>query len=215
MLYVETTTWAISSAVRSKTTTSFFRSDVRQIWRDASGVVEVRDWTQDLNAQGLPVGDLGPSATPNVNGTYLPGQWPFGTDNLPLTISGLQKALSPSDVTGPNPESYLQAAEDLVSGTASSQLEAALYRFIATAPGVFYAGQLVDTNGRVAEAVGFDGPLLSSTEYLLFNPTTGAPFEWEEVVPGSTLGLKNSDSYVNEYTVLDTSRNVSSLGSSS
>jgi hypothetical protein len=229
VLYTKTQDYALSVSVGRHLATTVVSTTIRQVWEAATGTM-VKEYTQDTWPAGGDVG--GPKAVGGIDhtGTYKPGGWPDDNAELPTTSSAALAALQAEVAHSKASDSYLdaatdnftigdQVASDLDTGTANPGQTAANYQLLATAPGVFYAGQVADNAGRTGEAVGLmvSDPTVSivtGTEYFVIDPTTGAILEVEEVdTPNAPPGLHLPPGpTVEEYDVILASGHVSTIG---
>jgi RNA polymerase sigma factor (sigma-70 family) len=205
VLYTKTQDYALSTSVGRHLATTVVSTTIRQVWEAATGTV-VKEYTQDTWPAGGDVG--GPKAVGGIDHTrtYKPGGWADDNAQLPTSSSAALPALRAEVAHSKASDSYLDAATDnftigdlvagdLDTGTASPGQTAANYELLASAPGVFYAGQVTDNAGRTGEAVGVvvSDPTVSigvGTEYFVIDPTAGAILEVEQVdTPNAPPGL--------------------------
>jgi hypothetical protein len=229
VLYTKTQDYALSTSVGRHLATTVVSTTIRQVWESATGTV-VKEYTQDTWPAGGDVGGPKPVGGIDHTGTYKPGGWADVNALLPTSSSAALAALQVEVAHSKASDSYLDAATDnftigdlvagdLEAGTTSPGQTAANYQLLATAPGVFYAGQVTDNAGRTGEAVGVmvSDPTLSivtGTEYFVIDPTTGAILEVEEVdTPNAPPGLHLPPGpTVEQYDVILASGHISATG---
>lgn len=231
VLYAKTQNYAMSTDISHRRSTTVVSTTVREVWEATDGAARVTEYAQDTWPAGGDVGGPKPVGGINHTGVYKPGGWADTNAGLPTTTQNALRVLKnqvakqiSSFTASPSAGVYNFAIgdrvkADLEGGTASPGQVAANYELLATAPGVFYAGQVTDNSGRTGEAVGvqvsYQDPLSTGIQYFVIEPATGAILEVELVdTPAPPALHLPPGPTVQEYSVILDSGRVSALGAS-
>jgi len=211
--YAKTRNYALQVDVADHTATTTVETTVREVWvSHGSGMAKTA--RQNTTRSGVPVG------SPTKETTDM--HWQDNNSDLPTAAAPLRAALLGAAPTGGDTAFVLAQAimSSLAQGTTTAAQTAALYRVLATMPGVFDAGAVTDNAGRAGRAVGiqtgyFDagatcaavsgavssqemqtaladhGALGVGTTYLVLDPSTGQPLQIESLdTPNAPCGLR-------------------------
>ena len=234
-VYAMTQDYALGADVASsQRSTKYVVTTIRRVWV-APGCTGAEDsQVQETNAvTGADIGGPG-AATSDPH-------WQDTNCALPTNPQALMSALVGPDASGDDDAQRSYALADGVMtqlglGTARPAQVAALYRVLASLPGVFDAGTVRDDDGRLGQAIGVpsgtvnSSPLATSVasptpagcvgaaagaawDYFVLDAATGQPLEVEEVdaVPPCALGLPSRPT-VGQYNVILTAGSVGGIG---
>jgi hypothetical protein len=231
VFFARTQNYSLQTDVGRHLSTTVVSTTIREVWEAANGSATVKEYDQGTYTAGGDIG--GPEAVGGIDhtGTYKPGQWADPNNQLPSTtapaalsalnaeVTHAESSYSSTDAATPNFTIGDIVAGDLETGTAVPDQVAANYQLLATAPGVFLAGDVTDNAGRRGVAVGVmvSDPSLSivtGTEYFVIDPATGAILEVEEIDspnPPPALHLPPGPT-VEQYSVILQSQRVGTVG---
>jgi hypothetical protein len=209
--YAKTRSYALQADIAHHVSTTTVETTLRQVWIAGDGSAVATSATQDTTRSGMPVGQ-----PQNANTDQ---HWQDSNPTLSTDAASLRTALLGSGANGDDTNLVLAQAimSHLGQATTTPVQTAALYRLLATLPGTFDAGAVIDNAGRSGHAVGilsgyFDagsncttvsgpsasvetqlarnGALGQGISYLVVDSSTGQPLEVETVeTPNPPCGL--------------------------
>jgi hypothetical protein len=211
--YARTQSYALQTNVGAHSSTTYVETTIRDVWVKPNGTGVAKTMLQDTTRDGVSVGTPQNLSTDN--------HWQDDNPSLPTAPATLRADLLGSNANDGEQSDLIlaqQITSDLAEGTSTPTQTASLYRLLATMPGVFDAGTVIDSTGRTGHAIGiqtgyFDsghdcvqttGPYESQIKtlgahdalgrgitYLVLDPTTGQPLLVELIFsPNPPCGLK-------------------------
>jgi hypothetical protein len=221
--FARTQNYALQTAVGRRKSTTVVQTVVRDVWEAADGSALVREYRQDTEAAGGDVGGPRPLGGRDHGGHYRPGQWADPNAGLPSDVAGVRSALLNNVTNATDFSADVILADEISShlstGTASAQQIAAFYRILASLPGVFDAGVVVDNASRTGHAVGVmvsdpSAGAVQAIQYFVIDPNTGRPLQVERIDspnPPSALHLPPGPT-VDEYELILATGQVDRVG---
>lgn len=236
--YAQTQNYALQIDVAQRSASTTVETTLREVWVGSDGTSIAKSARQDTTRAGEPVGPPSDQSTDN--------HWHDTNVGLPSSVDAIETALLGPDQTDGERNLILaqQVMAHLGQGTTTPVQTAILYQLLASLPGVFDAGTVIDNAGRTGHAVGvptgyFDSgkrcvpvsgdpatvnailaahnALGEGITYLVLDPSTGEPLEVEAVdTPNApcALGLPAQPT-IQQYNVILKSGRVAMTGASS
>lgn len=213
--------WALNVDVHRRHASTTLSTSIVETWYAPDGTTRMRETGRTTS----PLVGLSPqdNETSSSTSTTRPGEDSNRNAGIPTGATAAVRNWLRANIGFPDDFSADvtyggDITERLSEGSATPPQIGALYRVLATLPGVFDAGTLTDRLGRPGHAVGIDttgpGSLTTGIEYLIVDPTTGRPLEVEQVDgPNPPPGLHlRPGPIVAQFDILLDSRQVASLG---
>lgn len=188
-IYSKIQEWALNVDVHNRTAQTYLQTTIVEGWYDPDGRSRSVQFSQSAEA----LTGLAPRGSTGSTETFTT---PAGSDanrnaGIPTTSAPAVAAWLGGHLASPNPfpadVSYGgDIFERLSEGNTTAAQTGALYRALATLPGVFDAGVVHDREGRSGQAVGLvvsgAGTISTGTQYLIVDPHTGQVLDIEDVM---------------------------------
>lgn len=220
--YSRVQSWALNVDVHRRHASTTLNTAIVQTWYALDGTTR----EQETNRITSPLVGLSPQGHDAASTTTVdpPGVSPNRNADIPTGPTAVVQVWLRDHVRFPGEFSADvtyggDITQRLAEGNTSPAQDGALYRVLATLPGVFDAGHVTDRTGRPGQAVGIvtsgPGSLTTGTEYLIFDSVTGRLLEIDNVWgPNPPPGLHlRPGPIVAQFEILLDSQRVSALGS--
>lgn len=196
-VYSKIQEWAFNVDVRSKRAHPYLQTTIVEGWYGADGSAQVTESGQSADAlTGLAShGNAGPAHTSTFpTGSDANRNAGIPTTSTPAVMKWLHDHLAAPNAFSVDVNYGGDIFQRLAEGDTTPAQTAALYRALATLPGVFDAGAVHDREGRSGLAVGIvvsdAGSISTGTQYLVLDPHTGQVLDIEDVLgPNPPPGL--------------------------
>ena len=201
--YVETLGWYLDTSIGRGATASKVVVTKRQQWLTARGGGTIVSRRLD--------------GSPQLKVVRATGLAAWNVASLSSDPRTLGTQLAQGHPEAPGPAELVTAIRDVeLDGPLRPRVQAAVFRLLASTPGLAYRGYVVDRLGRHGVAVSVDSAMsgLPTRYVLVFSPRTGALMEEDETLTTSAGDLRVRVPAVVAYTSFVMARRVPSAGSS-